>query len=250
MEWWRDFFDDDYLFLYAHELDPVRTEHEVAGIARMLQLREGARILDLCCGNGRHSVALHRRGYAVVGVDASEVLLRRARERARRILSEDDPGPAWVRADARALPLGARFDGVVLLFNSIGYGSDADTLAMLAQARSALRPAGQLLLECVHRDGLVLYMQGAAQLADVDIGGTAVDMESRIDAVEGVVRAVFRWTREGERRMRELRHRLYTASEIVALLREAGFSRFELRGGYDGQDFALERPLLLAHARV
>jgi SAM-dependent methyltransferase len=247
-EWWREFFDEEYLFLYQAELDPGRTEGEVAGVVDLLELREGARIVDLCCGDGRHSVPLHRRGYAVVGVDRSETLLRHARKRAARVLPDGDAGPPFVRADARALPLLRRFDAVVLLFNSIGYGSDAETLAMLAESRAALRPGGQILVDCVHRDGLVLQMGGLTQHAVFDVNGTQVEIDSQIAPVEGVLRALFRWSRGGQVLTRELRHRLYTATELALLLGRAGFRRMEFRGEYDGRPFAAEKPLLLAHA--
>ena len=247
-EWWREFFDDDYLFLYARELDPARTELEVAAAVGLLELRERDRVLDLCCGDGRHSVPLHRRGYRVTGVDVSDPLLRRARQRAGRVLPDGDPGPAFVRADARALPLREAFDAAALFFNSIGYGTDADTLSMLAQARAVLRRGGCLFFDCVHRDQMVLGMRAGARRAVEVVAGVPVDVSSWIDPIEGIAHAVFSWSRAGEQRSRELRHRLYTATELGALLRQAGFARHDFRGGYDGRPFEMEAPILVARA--
>ena len=75
VSWWREFFDEDYPVLYAPALLPERTEREVAGAVAILRLREGSRLLDLCCGTGRHSIALRRRGLRVAGVDSSLKLL-------------------------------------------------------------------------------------------------------------------------------------------------------------------------------
>ncbi len=86
MDWVRDFFDDGYRFLYGDMLSPERTEFEVAGLVQLTGLREGARVLDLCCGDGRHSVPLQRRGHRVTGVDLSRKLLLRAQQRAERVL--------------------------------------------------------------------------------------------------------------------------------------------------------------------
>jgi len=66
---------------------------------------KGARMLDLGCGPGQDVHALERRGYAVLGLDLSKVLLRHARGRSRRM--------PLVQADMGALPIRRHvFDGV------------------------------------------------------------------------------------------------------------------------------------------
>ena len=95
--------------------------------------------LDVACGTGRH-LALLRRSFRVVGVDASPAMLRIARRRL--------PGVRLVRGDMRSFDLGARFDVVTCLFSAIGYlrtGRDIDR-AFRAFARH-LRPGGLLLVE-------------------------------------------------------------------------------------------------------
>src|SRR5262245_53931796 len=124
LTWWKDDFDERYAFLYSEMLSPERTELEVASLMKLGALSEGMRVLDLCCGPGRHTVPLHRRGLRVVGLDFSDVLLRQAVRRAQRVLPDESELPPLVRADARAAPVKPLFDAVVCLFNSIGYGSD------------------------------------------------------------------------------------------------------------------------------
>ena len=237
--WWREFFDDDYLFLYGAALTPERTEQEVAGLVSLLRLAPGARLLDLCCGDGRHAVALQRRGFAVTGVDASRPLLDGARRRALRV----GESPALVQADARQLPLRRSFDAALLLFNSLGYGTDQDSLAMLRAAREA---APQLVVECAHRDEQVRRAAPGVTRDWLELGRVRVLTERWIDPVEGTAHAVFRFG-EPEKEKR-LRHRLYSATELVALLRAAGFARVDCYGGYDRRPFAIDSPLLVARA--
>ena len=258
MSWWREFFDDDYPFLYGSALTPERTEREVAGVVALLGLREGQRVLDLCSGDGRHSVALQRRGLRVTSVDSSAPLLKLAGRRALRVLGgEDEEGnptvaqaPRRVQADARALPLKARFEAAILLFSSIGYGSDADTAAMLRAARGALLPRGRLLVECAHRD---LHVgRAGARLASSDsavIEGVTVHTERRLDPVAGVEEAIFRFQRPGRPEVvKRFRHRLYVPSELTALLDGAGFSAPAAFGDYDGRPFSPDAPFLLVRA--
>ncbi|MFL5422114.1 MAG: methyltransferase domain-containing protein, partial [Myxococcales bacterium] len=175
--WWRDFFDEEYPVLYAAALEPGRTEREVAGAAAILKVKEGARLLDLCCGTGRHAIALQRRGARVTGVDSSATLLALAREKAARV----GASPRFVLGDARELPLrSGGFDAAICLFNSIGYGTDAEALAMLREAR---RCAPSLLLEAAHRDEHVRNSDVGPTFEWTERPGVRVLVERWIDAV-------------------------------------------------------------------
>lgn len=242
--WWRDFFDEDYPVLYAPALDPGRTEHEVAGAAAILRLKEGMRLLDLCCGTGRHAIALQRRGLRVTGVDSSRKLLALAQEKAERV----GTFPAFVQGDARELPLrSSAFDAAICLFNSLGYGTDAEALATLREAR---RCAPALLLETAHRDEHVRNSAPGPTYEWTERDGVRLLVERWIDAVPGLSRAVFRIQREGQPEVvKEFRHRLYSATELVAMLRKAGYERIECYGGYGREPFGIDAPVFLAHAR-
>jgi SAM-dependent methyltransferase len=263
VDWWREFFDEEYAFLYSGALTPERTEREVAGAAAILQIVAGQRVLDLCCGDGRHSVALQRRGLRVTGLDASLPLLRRARARAARVMGgeSDEPDrcaeggedhPRFVAADARALPVKPAFDAALLLFSSIGYGTDEDTEAMLRAARAALVAGGQLLLECAHRDLHVARIGPQLAARDwVDLDGVRVCTERRLDPVAGVEHAVFRYQRgTAPEEVRRFRHRLYTPTELLPMLARAGFREARVYGDYDRRAFAPDAPFLVLHARA
>ena len=56
--WYVDFFGADYLNIYRHIFTDERSALEVAFAERVLELDPGASVLDLCCGQGRHSVPL------------------------------------------------------------------------------------------------------------------------------------------------------------------------------------------------
>ncbi len=77
MPWWDVYFNELYLRMSETILTPDRTAQEVAGVMTLLDLQPGARILDLCCGQGRHAVPLARAGYRMIGLDRSTYLLGR-----------------------------------------------------------------------------------------------------------------------------------------------------------------------------
>ena len=61
-------------YAYSELPSDEETAEELEFISRVLELEEGALILDLCCGQGRHSVGLADMGYSVIGLDFSRSL--------------------------------------------------------------------------------------------------------------------------------------------------------------------------------
>lgn len=242
-DWWATYFDRDFFHLYRPFLPPEATRDEVAGALRLLDLAPGARLLDLACGWGRHSLEFARAGLRVTGVDRSEPLLRLAR----RAAAEEGVDVHWIRADMRRLPFRAGFDAVVSLFSSLGYfESDEEDLRVLLGAREVLRPGGVFLLEVMHRDHI------AREFVERDWwrgeSGAHVWVEREFDAVQGVSREWLRW-RKG-RRAGEKFHsiRVRSATEWDRLLRTAGLVPEQWCGGWDLAPFehSAERLVVLA----
>ena len=146
-EWWRSLFGSIYLKTDGDVVeDHAMTQSEVDDILRMLELRKTDRILDLCCGQGRHSTELARRGFSnVVGIDRSRYLVRLARRRAKKA----GLSVRFHEGDARRV--GARrdeFDAVLLLGNSFGYFDKVEEdLSVLKGVARVLRPDGQVFLD-------------------------------------------------------------------------------------------------------
>src|SRR5258707_4458330 len=83
-EWWRELFDSLYLMTDGDVVEnDLNTSREVDTLIEATGVGKQDRILDLCCGQGRHVIELARRGYSSVrGIDRSGYLVRLARRRA------------------------------------------------------------------------------------------------------------------------------------------------------------------------
>ena len=103
-------------------------------------LRPQSRVLDLCCGSGHLTERLRRRGYAVVGIDASVNMLRHARRRA--------PAASVICADAAAFTIAPVCEGAVSAFDSIDHVMTDDCLAQLfACVSRALLPGAPFVFD-------------------------------------------------------------------------------------------------------
>jgi ubiquinone/menaquinone biosynthesis C-methylase UbiE len=229
-------FDEAYLDLYGPRDDPARTEAEALGAARIAELEAGAEILDCPCGWGRHSTVLARAGYSVTGADRSQVLLDEARRRGAEF--------ELVRADYRELPFAdASFDAVLNLFSALGYTGEVGDAQALREFRRVLRPSGRLVIETMHRDRLARIFQ--ARRWDRLPTGFLLE-EGRFDQVSSVYSNVMTYIPDdGARREFPFSMRTYTATELVEMLRAAGFEDVSCYGGLDGEELTFDTRLVL-----
>ncbi len=139
--WYVASFQSDYLKIYAHRTDEA-AQDEINQVIHVLNVSQGSQILDLCCGNGRHSRALAHAGFKVTGIDLSEELLAVAREKA------GSSDIRYVQADVRSLPFKAEFDYVLNLFTSFGYFEDAaENAKVFDSIYQSLKTGGIFLID-------------------------------------------------------------------------------------------------------
>lgn len=179
-------------------------------------------ILDLGCGTGNHAVPLAQRGYEVVGVDRSEAMLARAREKAA-------GGVSFALGDIRDLRLGRTFDAVLVLFAVLGYQhSDEDVLAALRTARAHLRPSGLLLFDVWYGPAVLSERPGRRERTVENGSGRLVrSSEGRLDEERNLCAVEFRLQRfEGEELVAETEEthemRYFFADELESFLAAAG----------------------------
>jgi D-alanine-D-alanine ligase len=151
-DWWKTLFDEVYLITDARSVcDEALTRREVDFLEGYLALRRSDRILDLCGGQGRHSLGLAKRGYQrLIVFDYSEVLIKTGKACADRASLPIQ----FLRGDARETGLASgAFDLVLLMANSFGYFPDErDNMKILREAYRVLALGGTLLLDLIDSD--------------------------------------------------------------------------------------------------
>jgi SAM-dependent methyltransferase len=217
MSWYEEFFDERYLRFYPGLIhQPVATE-EGAVIARLLELEDGAKVLDLGCGTGRHSVALARRGMRVTGLDLSPHLLAQARTTA----GEHGAEVSWIERDMRDIDDLGPFDACVSLYTAFGFLGDGEDQEVLRQVAAALRPAGRFLLDLTNFLG---YLRRFPPEVWRETGEAVTRERNTYDAASGVLitqRTAF-FADGGRLELPESHVRAYLPHEVSAMLRRAG----------------------------
>jgi len=238
MEWWETFFDENFTRLGLEPIEPDRTRRETDFIVDALQLEEGSRVLDLSCGVGRHSLELARRGFKdVTGLDFSKPSLERAIGQARR---EGLP-VRFIEGDMRRIPFEGELDAVFSFFTSFGYFDDPkEDERTVASVAKALKKGGRFLLEVANRDYIVRHFEPRGWTehdGEFVLEDRTLDLSTSINHGEWVF-----VTKQGPVK-REVRVRLYSLHELIALLGRNGLRFKEAWGTLDKQ------PLTFDHSR-
>jgi D-alanine-D-alanine ligase len=225
-DWWRDIFNHLYLKTDGDVVDdPTITRNEIDRVAGVLGLSAGGRILDLCCGQGRHTLEFFRRGIVAEGLDRSHYLIQKARAKAR----AEGLKARFREGDAKNLPYPADdFDAVTILGNSFGYfETAAEDLRVLGEIRRVLKPWGRLVLDLADgeylRDG---YTPRSWEWIDKNLF-VCREREISIDGSRLISREVITDVRKGVIADQFYAERLYTREAIAGLLAKAGFSDVE-----------------------
>lgn len=204
---------------------------EVSAIVQLLGIEPGARVLDLGCGVGRHSLELARRGFRVTGVDRTLPYL----ERARRQAETEGLDIEFVNEDMRGFSRHGAFDAAINMFTSFSYFEDPDEdRRVLANVASSLKDGG----------GLVLHTHGKEVLARIflprtweEADGTFVLHERRAARNWGWMENRWIIFKDGQRTEFAVNHRLYSAVELTALMVDCGFARVDVYGDFDGSPY-------------
>ncbi len=139
-------FSDTWFEVFLDSIDPAQTDIEVDFLVRQLPLPRYERVVDLCCGSGRHARPLAARGYRVTGVDNNMTALSAARRAGPREVS-------YIEGDMRDRnAIAQATDAVLCMWQSFGYFDEATNEGILANLSNKLRAEGRFILDVYNRD--------------------------------------------------------------------------------------------------
>jgi SAM-dependent methyltransferase len=148
-------YSGEWFEFFHTPIDEARTIRETEFICRCAPLPGFRRILDACCGMGRHARTLSKLGYSVVGVDRDPDVISQARKLG--------GGPEYVVADIRDYaPEPGAFDVAIVMSQSFGYFDTATNRDVLARLANGLREGGRVIVDLWNPEFFVAH-QGARE---------------------------------------------------------------------------------------
>ncbi len=197
--------------------------------------RFGMPALELACGSGIPLLDLLERGFEVEGLDSSEEMLARCRDKAR----ARGLAPTLYRQEMQRMSLPRRYRSIYVAAGTFNLlVTDADAREALARIRAHLLPGGCALLPLEVPDferatrGIGRFREARTQAgAVIRVGAT----EMEVDHGARTLRTRLRYERETpgtalERLDRDFLFHWWEADDFRVMLADAGFERSELRG--------------------
>lgn len=204
-------------------------------------------MLDAPCGYGRIALGLAQYGARVLGIDFSSSRLAEAERRRCAIPS----GRLQYHAHDLREPLAdSDFDAVLNVFTSLGYGSEADDLAILSTLRAAVRPGGRVFIETAHRDQAVIHLSRPGRQTHRLPDGTLLLEEPRFDAVSGRAESVWYWSGPAGSGEKRSSLQMYSATELAGLGARVGLRVLSVHGGCSPEPFVSAGPAMSARLGI
>ncbi|MGC8778734.1 MAG: methyltransferase domain-containing protein, partial [Candidatus Caldatribacteriaceae bacterium] len=255
-DWWKHLFNSLYLKTDADVVEDQNiTRKEVDFFLETLHLSPEDSVLDLCCGQGRHSLELARRGFRrICALDRSHYLIQKARHQAKK----EGLNIQFKEGDARKLPYPASsFDTVLILGNSFGYfESVQDDLRVLQEVHRVLKPGGKIFIDVADGE----YLRNHFQPRSWEwIGKKEFVLRERSLSSDGqrlISREIVTHVENGVLADQFYAERLYSRENLCKLLAECEFEHIVCHGSHHSestrcQDLGMmeRRIFLSAHAQ-
>ena len=240
-DWTRKLFvEHSDLFLKLLNERWSKTEDVVNGMLKVLSgfgIASG-NLLDLCCGNGRISIYMAKKGFKAVGVDISRAFLEDARKKAKEHKVSRDV--TFLEGDVRNLKkvvgdVSQPFDVVVNAWTSIGCFSQGDDVNMFKQARELSRKDAVLIIaETMHSDFLAVKFTPTGYQ---EVGDTVLLESRKYDPTTSQLTAAWTFYNKRGENLKfidriELENHVYSQSELSSVLRKAGWEPLAFYGSF------------------
>lgn len=238
-QWFETFFQGVAVEFWSRVIPAEMTAAEVDFLVKALELQPGARVLDVPCGHGRHSLELARFGYRVTGLDISEDALG---------LAKAQPSTVeWVQGDMHRLDREAEFDAAFCFGNSFAYVDQPAAAEFLRAVARALKPGGRLAIETgMAAESILPTLQPRFWFR---VGDILMLSERRYVAEDSRLDIDYTFVQNGVSDTRSTASYVFTVAEHKRMLEQAGMEVVSLLGSTAGEPYKLGSPRLIMTAR-
>jgi len=223
--WFTSWFDTPYYHILYKERNYREAQIFMDNLTHYLNLPEKAKVLDLACGTGRHSIYLNQLGFDVLGVDLSENSIAIAKKNTNETLE-------FHVHDMRH-PFKEKFDAIFNLFTSFGYfENDADHLKTLIAIKESLSEYGFGVIDFMNVNHVITHLV-AEETKTVD----GIDFHIKRFHIDGHICKEIDFEDQGKKYHYTEKVRAYTLQDFQELMTEVGIYLLDIFGDYKLKKF-------------
>ena len=226
MEWFESWFDTPYYHILYKNHDYQEAESFISKLVQRLELRRGAKIIDLACGKGRHSVYLNNLGFDVLGLDLSKKSIEFDKQ-------FEDSDLHFKVHDMRNPIDSGKVDAVFNLFTSFGYfDNEEDDKKVFKSVADVLPENGIFVLDYLNEN----YVREGLKAEEIVKRGE-IDFHITKQIENNFIIKNIRFEVKGQQHHYFEKVKLHTPEEINEYAEEAGFERMQVWGNYQLEEF-------------
>lgn len=238
MAWFKNWFNTPYYHILYKDRDFVEAEKFISLLVKHLELKKGAKIIDLACGKGRHSIYLQHLGFDVLGLDLSEESIQH-----NKLLAEKSGISTLINFEVHDMRnpilgeiISEKVDAVFNLFTSFGYFDDVEDDAKVFQSvADVLKKDGYFVLDFLNEKYVRNNLKAEYTIVKNNI---TFNISKRIEN-QHVIKDI-KFTDKGEDFHFFEKVKLHTEKEIATLAEYTNFERIDLFGNYQLEAFNSE----------
>jgi len=225
-EWFSTWFDSPYYHILYRHRNQQEAQFFLDNLLTYLHPKPDARIMDLACGKGRHSVYLNSKGYDVTGVDLSEQSIAYAKQ------FENEKLHFEVH-DMRNHYKDCCFDFILNLFTSFGYfESETENVVALRAAAESLKHGGKMVIDFLNT---AVAIKNLVHAETKEVDGITFNITRSVE--NGFIVKTIAFTDKGQNYQFEERVRALTEADFRAYFSMANLRLAEVFGDYELNPF-------------
>jgi SAM-dependent methyltransferase len=218
--WYASWFDTPYYHILYKDRNYREAQIFMDNLTHYLNLPEKAKVLDLACGKGRHSIYLNQLGFDVIGADLSENSIAEANKNANDSLH-------FVVHDKRE-PFEQKFDAIFNLFTSFGYFENvADNIKTLSAIKQSLSEYGFAVIDFMNAHQVI---ENLIPEETKEVDGIVFHIKRFV--IDGFIIKEIDFETEGKKFHFTENVRAYTLEDFQSMMNETGIYLLDTFGDY------------------
>ncbi len=229
--WYENFFEGINCEMWERAATKDMTLSEVNFLLDIFNLPASAHLLDIPCGNGRHSIELAKHGFQMTAFDISETFIRSLQQK----LEGQQLPVSVIHGNILTHSLNGSFDGAFCLGNSFGYFPYEQMELFIKKISVVLKPRAKWIVNT----GLAAesFLTKFVHEKNYVLGDLTMDIRNDYNVWHSCLITTLTYTKNRLKETKRFKHYIYTVAEIIRLLQRFSLKTIALYSSTDKTEY-------------